>query len=419
MLVGIFVALVVAAFFASAEVALASAGKLHIGFQEEGISSGKLLARFFRNPSHLIGATLVGRVLATVTYVALALQHLYPWLSARLGGTALGNVWVQLPLAALAVYASYFVFVECLTKLVFLASAVRWLQLLLLPLRLLRVLLYPFVAAMAWLSRVTLRYVLRVPAADTKSVFDLKDVDTYLEQNAAPETDGATAKVDTRILNNALSFRRLRVSECMVPRTEISAVDAADGIPALRAAFAESGHSKILVYKENTDNVIGYCHALEMFRKPKDIQQVLAPIKIVAATMPITDLLVEFTRERKTLALVVDEYGGTAGLVSMEDIVEQLFGEIQDEYDTSEDWVEEKLDESTYLLSARHAVTYLNEKYSLSLPEGDYGTLGGLIIALHGDLPAVNDRIVSDPFTFTVLSMQENRIDVVKLKVDS
>ncbi|MCU0355433.1 MAG: hemolysin family protein [Cytophagales bacterium] len=419
MLVGVSLALVFAAFFASAEVALASAGKLHIGLQEEGIYSGKLLARFFRNPSNLIGATLVGRVLATVTYVALALQFIYPWLSARLGGTVLGNVWVQLPLAALVVYASYFLFVECLTKLVFLASAVRWLQVLLLPLRLLRVLLYPFVAAMAWLSRVTLRYVLHVPEADTKLVFDLKDVDTYLEQTAAPETDEEPAEVNTRILNNALSFRRLRVSECMVPRTEISAVDAADGIPALRTAFAESGHSKVLVYKDSTDNVIGYCHALEMFRKPKNIQQVLTPIKTVAETTPVADLLVEFTRERKTLALVVDEYGGTAGLISMEDIVEQLFGEIQDEYDTSEDWVEEKLDESTYLLSARHAVTYLNEKYGLNLPEGDYDTLGGLIIALNGDLPAVNDRIVSDQFAFTVLSMQETRVDVVKLKVDS
>jgi CBS domain containing-hemolysin-like protein len=162
---------------------------------------------------------------------------------------------------------------------------------------------------------------------------------------------------------------------------------------------------------------VGYCHSLALFRKPKEISSIITPILIVPEAMPASDLMLRFLEERKSLALVVDEFGGTSGLVSVEDVVEQIFGEIQDEYDTTEDWTERQLDESTYILSARHEIDYLNEKYDWALPEGDYDTLAGLLIHIHEDLPRVNDEILLPPYTFKVVSMQDTRIELVRLTI--
>ncbi len=416
---GILLALAGAVFFTSIEIAFASANKLHIEFQEEeGIYSGKILSRFVKNPSGLIGTTLIGRILATVTYVVLAMRQIYPWLKSLLAQTPYNHVFFLLPLSVLIIFTGYFLVVECLTKFVFLVNANRWLQVSLIPLRLVYGILYPLVAGMAAVSRWVVKHLLRIPDAEAQSVFNLTDLNTYVEQNEMTEEEKEEEEVDTRIFNNALSFKHIRARDCMVPRTEISAIDSKATMDELKQLFVESGHSKILVYKDNIDTIIGYCHALELFKKPKDLQQLLTPIKIVAETTPVTDLFIDFTKEQKSLAVVVDEYGGTSGLISLEDIVEQLFGEIQDEYDVSEDWVEEKLDEHTYLLSARHEIGYLNDKYQLQLPEGDYSTLSGLIISAYEDLPSVNDQISVPPFTFTILSMQDSRIDVVKLSIE-
>jgi len=202
----------------------------------------------------------------------------------------------------------------------------------------------------------------------------------------------------------------------MVPRTEISAIDQDEGVEALRKEFIESGHTKIVVYKESIDEIIGYCHSIEMFKKPQKVEDIITPITIVPETMLASDLMVQFIKEHKSLALVVDEYGGTSGLVSIEDIIEEIFGEIQDEHD-DEDYTEEKINRHTYILSARHEVDYLNDKYGWELLTGDYETLGGLILHLAGDLPEIGQQVVLPHYTFTIESMQDIRIDTVKLVV--
>jgi CBS domain containing-hemolysin-like protein len=223
-------------------------------------------------------------------------------------------------------------------------------------------------------------------------------------------------EIDAKIFNNAIEFKTIKVRECMIPRTEIVAVDVNDSIEELKKLFIETGHSKILVYRNSIDDVIGYCHVLALFKKPEEIKSILTEILIVPETMLANELLIQFINERKSLALVVDEYGGTSGLVSIEDVIEEIFGEIRDEHD-DEYLTEQQLDEHNYIFSARHEIDYLNDKYNLSLPEGEYDTLGGLIFAYHEDIPQVNEIIEIPPFIITILTMEENRIDKVKLTV--
>ncbi len=235
---------------------------------------------------------------------------------------------------------------------------------------------------------------------------------------SADDPDFDDHSIEERMFINALDFKDLRIRDCMIPRTEISAVNVNASIEDLRKTFLTSGHSKIIVHRDSVDDVLGYCHALSLFKKPKEISNIITPILIVPEAMPASDLMLRFLEERRSLALVVDEFGGTSGLVSVEDVVEQIFGEIQDEYDSTEDWTERAIDEHTYILSARQEIDYLNEKYGWELPEGDYDTLAGMIIHHHGDLPDVNDTLELAPYSFQVVSMQDTRIELVRLKIE-
>lgn len=236
-------------------------------------------------------------------------------------------------------------------------------------------------------------------------------------EEAEDDHDEEDDEVDEQMILNAIEFKDVKLRDCMIPRTEITGIDVDAPVEKLREAFVNSGHSKIIIYKGSVDNVLGYSHMLSMFKKPKDIASVTSPMLTVPEAMPASDLMLRFLEERKNIAVVVDEFGGTAGLVSIEDIIEQIFGEIQDEYDFSEDWVEKKIDDNHYLLSARHEIDYLNDKYNWDLPEGDYDTLGGLIISLYEDIPDVGEVIEMSPFTFTVESAQDNRLDTILLTI--
>lgn len=236
--------------------------------------------------------------------------------------------------------------------------------------------------------------------------------------SSADDPDFDERSIEERMFINALDFKDLRIRDCMIPRTEISAVNVNASIEDLRKTFLSSGHSKILVHRDSVDDVLGYCHALSLFKKPKEISNIITPILIVPEAMPASDLMLRFLEERRSLALVVDEFGGTSGLVSVEDVVEQIFGEIQDEYDSTEDWTERQLDDNSYIFSARHELDYLNEKYGWELPEGDYDTLAGMLIDYYGDLPDVNEVVSIPPYSFQVVSVQDTRIELVRLTIE-
>eukprot|EP01137_Pigoraptor_chileana_P012855 Opistho-2@65679 len=243
--------------------------------------------------------------------------------------------------------------------------------------------MYPLVWAIVGLSKWFFNNILRLEYSEERPAFGLTDLNNYLQNLNRKTSTEEEAEVDTKIFNNALEFKQVRVRDCMIPRTDIVGVDIEDGIEELKKVFVESGHSRVLIYKETMEDVLGYCHSLALFKKPKEIQGILTPIPIVPEAMPAKDLLFRFSKEHKSLALVVDEFGSTAGLVSMEDVMEQIFGEIEDEYDDNENLTEKRLEDKTYLLSARLEIDYLNDKYDWNLPEGDYDTLGGMIISIN------------------------------------
>lgn len=302
---------------------------------------------------------------------------------------------------------------EFLPKSLFIINPDLSLRFFALPMALIYVLMYPIVFLVVKLSALFI-LMFGYKVSDEKPVFGLTDLNNYIKNNILNIQDEEEAEIDAKIFHNAIEFKKVRVRECMLPRTEIIAVDVTDSIKELKEAFIKSGHSKIIVYKESIDDVIGYCHSLELFKKPEDIKSILTPILIVPETVLANELLIQFITERKSIALVVDEYGGTSGIVSIEDVIEEIFGEIRDEHD-DEYLTEQKIDDNNFIFSARHEIDYLNEKYQLNIPEAEYDTLGGFIFEFHEDIPQVNEIIEIPGFIITIITMEENRIDNVKL----
>lgn len=409
------ICLIFSAFFSGIEIAFISSDKLHVELlRKKGTFAGRMLSIFHARKAHFLATTLVGNNLALVLYGIFMAQMIEPWLSAVLPMWANTDILILI-LQTLAATLLVLITAEFLPKSFFLIDPDFMLRLFILPITVIYYLMYPVVSLVEAISRFIIVVIFRYDYSEDKPVYGLTDLNNYIQKNILPD-DAGEAEIDTKIFNNALEFKEVKVRECMIPRTEIIAVDVTDDIEKLREAFIESGHSKILVYKETIDDVIGYCHGLEMFKKPESIKKIMTPIIIVPETFPANELLIKFISERKSIALVVDEFGGTSGIVSMEDVIEEIFGEIRDEHD--DDYLtEEQLSENTYVLSGRHEIDYLNDKYSWGLPEGEYDTLGGLIITVNEDIPEEKEVIISAPFTFQILTKEENRIDKVKLTI--
>jgi CBS domain containing-hemolysin-like protein len=276
--------------------------------------------------------------------------------------------------------------------------------------------MYPIVWLVVALSKGFITQILRLEYNEEKPVFTITDLNSFIKDQMGQNRNPGKVEVDSKIFDNAIEFKTVRVRECMIPRTDIVAVEVTDTIEDLKQVFEESGHSKVVVYRDSIDEVIGYCHQLELFKKPKSIEDILTPIIIAPESALANELLIQFIKERKSLALVVDEFGGTSGLISMEDIIEEIFGEIEDEYD-NEALTEQLIGEQEFLLSARLEIDYLNEKYVWNLPEGDFETLSGFILSQTENLPNIGETITYGRFTFTIVSKQAHRIETVRLKI--
>ncbi|RAU84223.1 hemolysin family protein [Pontibacter arcticus] len=416
----LFAGLMLSVFFAGIEMAFMAANKIQIELSEKnGILSGRIIGHLLERPAHLFSTTLVGRTLALVLYVfgIAALLHtlLGLYLPAYLQSHALSLI-IQMVIAGLIVLFT----ADFLPRSFFAINPNRVLALLAIPILIFYYLLFPVVWLIEKCSRWLGQKVFRLDFADQTIL--AADLDTSLNNRLYHPEQEATPEVDELIFNKVLEFRTVKVRDCMVPRMEVEAVEVHESIDSLRAAFTETGHSKILVYQDSIDNIIGYCHQLAMFKQPQSINEILSPVSLVPESMLASELFVKFVSEHRSVAVVVDEFGGTSGIVTVEDVVEEIFGEIEDEYDLDEALLEKVIPEQgIYLFSARHEIDYLNAKYGLGLPEGDYETLGGLFLSAFGEIPLPGDQVEVPPYIIEVIIMDENRIDAVKLlkKADS
>jgi CBS domain containing-hemolysin-like protein len=411
------VSLLFSAFFSGTEIAFISSNKLHIELQsKQGIISGKILSKFLEKPSSFIGTMLIGNTISLVVYGIYMAKMIEPLLISNLPLFFQNDVFILLAQTFISTIFVLFI-AEFTPKSIFLLNPNGLLSFFALPLWLIYYLTYPIVFFIVSLSKVFIKYILRLQYEEDKPVFGLTDLDHFVKNTVQLDHQESKVELDKKIFNNALEFKTIKVRECMIPRTEVVAVDTEDTIEELKDAFNDSGHSKVLIYKDTIDDVIGYCHSLALFKKPATIKEILTQIIIVPETMPANELMIQFIQEHKSLALVVDEFGGTSGIVSLEDIIEEIFGEIQDEHD-DEDLVEEKVSADTFIFSARLEIDYINDKYYLNLPEGDYDTLGGFILSITENFPQLKEEVSSPPFRFVIESMEENRINLVKLIIN-
>jgi len=252
---------------------------------------------------------------------------------------------------------------------------------------------------------------------DDELNFGRVDLEHFIREGTENSDEDEEVEHEIQIFQNALDFSKVKARECMVPRTEVVAMDIEDSIENLQAKFIETGLSKIMIYRDNIDNVIGYTHSFELFKNPDSIKAILLPIPIIANSMPANEILENLLKQKRSVAVVVDEFGGTSGILTIEDVIEEIFGEIEDEHD-KEDLIENRINEQEFLFSARLEVDYINQEYNLNLPENDnYETLAGLIIDYHESIPIMNEVIGMEDFVFTVKKVYENKIDLIHLKV--
>jgi len=418
----IILSLALSAFFSGMEIAFISANKIHIEIEKKqsGILA-KVLSRLTQKPSKFIATMLIGNNIALVVYGLFMGDLLMSWFQGMLPSqnaflTALltnFSLLTQTLISTLLILLT----AEFLPKVLFQIYANTLLKALAIPAYIFYIIFSLISDFVIGVSDRILRTFFGTHGDEVQLAFSKMELGDYITEQM--ETVEAEDLVDSeiQIFQNALEFSAVKAREVMVPRTEITAVELHETPKNLTKLFTETGYSKILIFKESIDDIIGYVHSYELFKKPKTIKSVLLPVEYVPETMLIQEVLNVLTKKRKSIAVVLDEYGGTSGLMTVEDIVEELFGEIEDEHDTT-DFLEEQIDDTHFKFSARLEVDYLNENYKLELPESDeYGTLGGLIVNETGEIPEKDSTIRVGNFQFTILDSSNTKIDLVALEI--
>jgi len=414
------VMLALSALFSGIEMAFVSTNRLKIELKSaQNDPIGQQLSFFVKKTPRVITTILVGNNLALVLYgifIAKVLNYLFISLDLL---DPVAQPFTALILQTIVSTLVILFFGEYLPKAFFRLKAEQIMFNKVTPavLRFFYYLFGPFVLAINRLSRFLLLRVFRLKYEEEELVFGKEDLNLYVRETVAAISDTSEG-IDQEMFENAMDFNETKVREFMVPRTELHALQTDCTLDELIDEFISTGHSKILIYSENLDQVVGFVHSSSLFQMPDSISEALQPIMTVPETMSANVLLSEFTKNRKTIALVVDEFGGTAGLVTIEDLVEEVFGEIEDEHDEpeEEELLAKRINEHTWLLSARHEVDDLNEAYHLGLPEGDYTTLGGLVIHLAEDIPEPKAVIEGEGFRFLVVDASDNKINTLQVE---
>ncbi len=418
--IGIVLSIILIGFFAGIQIAFVNVNRLTIELKKkQGKSSSILLSNMIAAPTKFLGTTLIGFNICLVIYgllVGAMLAPAWDWLIAYWHAPAAYINFLRLFFETLASTIIILVVGEFIPRAFWRSKS----ELLLNPavskiVNFFYQFFHPvaifFVSLSAWI----LKYLFNVRVDETKDAFTRSDLEHFFHQNHEPGEE-SPKDLNTELFENALSLPNIKIRQCLIPRKEITGIDISADVETARKKFVHTQLSKLLVYEGNIDHILGYIHQLDLFKEPATINSILLSIPAVPESMSATDLINKFSREHKSIAWVVDEFGGTAGIVTMEDLLEEIFGEIRDEYDT-EEFEEKKIAEDEFLFSGRLELDYLNEKYHFALPADEAETLSGYIIAEYEKIPRIKERIIIGDYEFDVMAVSDTRIEMVRMKI--
>lgn len=413
----ILLSLLLSAFFSGCEMAFISANKLLLELnRKRNPIISKVISLFLRNPSKYLSTMLIGNNIALVVY-GLQMGDLLEPLIHLITNSQTTILFTQTIISTLIILIT----AEFLPKTIFRIDPVFVLNILAVPIAFCYIVLYPISKLTIWISNILLKAIFNVKPTQyaVNPVLGRMDLNYLLTEHQEKSTTPHDVPQEVKLLKNALDFSSIKIKECSVPRTEIETIEVNESLDILRNKFIQTGLSKIIVYKDSIDNIIGYIHVSDMFKHPKTLKNIIYPISVVPQTMTANKVLEIFTQEHKSIALVVDEFGGTSGIVTMEDILEEIFGEIDDEHDVT-DIIMSQISENEYLLSGRAEVDAINEKFGINIPyTDDYETIAGLILFYNESIPKENEVIEVGMFSINIESASDNRIELIKLKVNN
>ena len=412
----IILCLILAALFSGMEIAFVSSNKIYLEIEKKQQNFlSKVLTKLTEKPSQFIASMLIGNTIVLVVYGFFMGELLMNWIThLGLNLTNLSNVLIQTSLSTLIVLVTS----EFIPKVFFQIYANSFIKFFALPAYFFYLLFFFISTFILWISDFILKHFFKTEGDYVPLFFSKVELGNYITEQLSSVEDQENMDSEIQIFQNALEFSGVKARDIMTPRTEISAVEIHESVSELSNKFIETGYSKILVYQNSLDDILGYVHSFELFKKPRSIKSVLITVEFIPETILIKDVLEILTKKRRSIAIVLDEYGGTSGMITVEDIVEELFGEIEDEHDSIEELLEKRIDEDVYLFSARLDVEYLNQTYKLQIPESDsYGTLGGYIVYHSKDIPSQGDQITIDKIRFTIEEATNKKIEVVKMNI--
>ena len=422
-LAAIFASLLIIGFLSGIEIAFVSANKLSLELnKKKGTIAGKTWSSFSDNPTRFIGTILVGVNFVLVIYGLLIggmLNPIWKWIESRLPHAAANYVkYIQL-FVETVLSTAIILLIEFFSKAVFRArnNSILSSGFISYTARFFYWLLSSIAALFVNIAEWILKYIFNVKLNNKKAVFSKIDLEHFIQQSKNHDEE-ETSELNQELFENALSLSDVKLRECLIPRKEIEAVESTTSVELVKNKFVETKLSKLVVYESNIDNILGYVHHLDMFKQPGTIKEIMHPIPTVPESMSATDLMTKFSKERKTIAWVIDEFGGTAGIVTMEDLLEEIFGEIEDEYDVAESLVEKQIGNNEYIFSGRIELDFISEKYQLLFSgNNEAETLSGYIIQNNEAIPKQKERIIIGNYEFDILNVSNTRIETVKVKV--
>ncbi|MBC7523525.1 MAG: HlyC/CorC family transporter [Flavobacterium sp.] len=412
----IIICLLLCAFFSGMEIAFISSNKIYLEIEKKQDNFlSNILTKLTEKPSKFIATMLVGNNLSMVVYGFFMGKLLLNWINSyQLHLSNLSNLLLQTFISTLVVLITS----EFLPKVFFQIYANSLMKFFAIPSYFFYRIFYFISTFVIWISDFILKTFFKTEGDYVPSFFSKIELGNYINEQMSSFQDHETVDSEIQIFQNALEFSAVKARDIMTPRTELVAVEIFDPVSELRELFISTGYSKILIYQNSIDDILGYVHSFELFKKPQNIKSIMISVEFVPETIFIKDALNLLTVKRKSVAVVLDEYGGTAGIITIEDIIEELFGEIEDEHDTDEQEIEKQLDEKTYLFSARLEVEYLNQHYKLLIPEDDsYGTLGGFIVDFTKEIPQKGDEITIGLYHFSIEEASNSKIELVKMTI--